>query len=241
MQISNVPGKVQLPFASSAGAGYIRTVPVPYQIGITPGAASFTDGFPPLNFLAPTAGGVAPSGEDFNGLLNVITAIQQWQSDGGLFPYDSAFSTAVGGYPKGAVLLASAGTGIWFSQVDNNTSNPDTGGANWDYIQIGSNANTRSGHTYTVPDWFWIDRARGFFAQYVQTTIATGNGDVVTLPTSFTSAILHVTGMDFGGGAHSLGWAKNGTSLSTIKAYGRDPTASGAYANTAWGALVFGV
>lgn len=128
MQASNVPSKIQLPFAF---AGDKVTIPVPSQIPITDGRASFTTGFPPLNATPLSAGGVAPFWTDFNGVLNQITAIQQWQSAGGLFKYDAAFSTSVGGYPKGAVLSDSAGTGSWLSIVDNNTTNPDTGGAGW--------------------------------------------------------------------------------------------------------------
>src|SRR5574340_119594 len=98
MLASNIPSKIQLPFASS---GTKNTIPVPSQIGITPGAASYTDGFPPLTFTALTAGGIPPDGADVNGVLNAITAIKQWQSAGGHFKYDSAFSTAIGGYPAG--------------------------------------------------------------------------------------------------------------------------------------------
>lgn len=129
MLSSAIPGKILLPFATS---GSKRAIPVASQIGITAGAASYTDGFPPLTFLAPASGGVPPSGQDFNGVLNAITAVQQWQSAGGLFAYDSAFSTAVSGYPKNAVLQKLDGTGTWRSLVDSNTANPDTGGANWE-------------------------------------------------------------------------------------------------------------
>ncbi len=128
MQASNVPSKIQLPFATS---GDKVTIPVPSQIPITDGRASFTTGFVPLNATPLSAGGVAPFMSDMNGVLNQVTAIQQWQSAGGLFKYDAAFSASVGGYPKGAVLSDTAGTGSWLSIVDNNTTNPDTGGAGW--------------------------------------------------------------------------------------------------------------
>ena len=50
------PVPFAVPFGASAGAGYIRTIPVASQISITPGAASLTDGFVPLNFVDPLAG-----------------------------------------------------------------------------------------------------------------------------------------------------------------------------------------
>jgi len=131
MQSSNIPLKIQIPFANSAGSSYKNTIPQASQIGITNGKASLTDGFPPLTFQPISSGGIPPFGADFNGILYEITAIQQWQEAGGMFPYDSSFSTTIGGYPKGAVLQAAAFGGLWVNTIENNTSNPDTGGAGW--------------------------------------------------------------------------------------------------------------
>jgi len=126
MQSSNIPSKIPLPFAYAAGGSYKNTIPVASQIGITNGRASLTDGFPPLTFTPIGAGGVPPFGSDMNGILNEITAIQQWQEAGGFFPYDSAFSTAIGGYPKGAIIQSSYLNGLWVSSVENNTTDPDS-------------------------------------------------------------------------------------------------------------------
>lgn len=128
MQSSNIPSKIPLPFAN---AGTKRTIPTASQIGITPGAASLTDGFPPVTFTPIAAGGVPPAGADFNGIFNVITAIQQWQSAGGMFPYEAAFAAAIGGYPKGAILMAANLANFWVNQTESNSTNPDTGGAGW--------------------------------------------------------------------------------------------------------------
>ncbi|WP_146196884.1 gp53-like domain-containing protein [Achromobacter pulmonis] len=128
MQASNAPTKSAVPFANS---GTKNTIPVPSQIGVTPGLASFTDGFPPLTMTPLAAGGVPPYGADFNGILNFLSAAVRWSQAGGGYGYDAAFSTAVGGYPKGAVLSAASGNGKWLNLVDNNTTNPDSGGANW--------------------------------------------------------------------------------------------------------------
>jgi hypothetical protein len=131
MLASQIPAKFNIPFANSAGVGYIRTIPQASQVSITPGAASLTDGFPPLTFTAIGAGGVPMSGQDMNGILNEITANQQWLQAGGMAVYDSAFSSAIGGYPNGAVLRMANNNGIWVSTVDNNTTNPDASGAGW--------------------------------------------------------------------------------------------------------------
>lgn len=136
MQSSNIPSKIPLPFAYAAGGSYVNPIPTASQIGVVNGRASLHDGFPPLTFTPIGAGGVPPFGSDMNGILNEITAIQQWQQAGGMFFYDSAFSTIIGGYPKGAILQATSASGLaygglWISTVENNTSNPDTGGAGW--------------------------------------------------------------------------------------------------------------
>lgn len=128
MLASNNPARIPLPFANS---GSKNTIPTASQIGITPGAASLTDGFPPLTFTQLAAGGVPPNGRDFNGILNLLSANTQWANAGGGAKYDAAFSAAVGGYPKGAKLINSTNDGYWTSTTDGNTTNPETGGAGW--------------------------------------------------------------------------------------------------------------
>jgi len=146
MQLTNAPAKIVEAFAvnaaASGGYGGKRTVPVPSQIGVTPGAASFNDGFPPTTMTPLTDGGVVMSGLDMNGALNQISAPVVWSNVGASFQYDSVFSAAIGGYPKGAQLLNAAGTGFWLSVVDNNTTDPDTGGAGW--VPFGSGASVSS-------------------------------------------------------------------------------------------------
>jgi hypothetical protein len=128
MLSSEIPARIPLPFADS---GTKNAIPTASQIGITPGAASLTDGFPPLTFTPIASGGIPPAGADFNGILNMITAVQQWQSAGGIFKYDATFSTAIGGYPAGAVLMGSDNATQWLNLADNNTTDPETSPANW--------------------------------------------------------------------------------------------------------------
>lgn len=137
MQLSNAPTQIVLPFAAD-DATKTSPFPVPSQIPFTPGAASFTDGFPPLTALDPSAGGIGPSKADFNGALFAMSSIDNWASAGGTFPYNAGFQTAVGGYPKGAVIQQASGGGLWFCTVDNNMSDPDTGGGGWVPINAGA-------------------------------------------------------------------------------------------------------
>lgn len=130
MKIANIPSKFAIPFASSAGSGYIRTIPQT-PTG-TAGQASLQQGFPPENFSPVSAGGVPPFGQDFNGLLNQVTSWNQWQGTGAFPPYDSAFQTAIGGYPQNSCVGSAVTVGlVWMSLVDDNLTNPDAGGAGW--------------------------------------------------------------------------------------------------------------
>ena len=137
MQSSQIPSKFQIPFANGAGSGYIRQIPVASQISVTPGAASLTDGFPPLTFIPEGSGGIPPFGQDMNGILKEITAWIQWGNAGAPVIYDATFSAAIGGYPKGTILTSAAGGSWWLSTAENNLSNPDTGGAGWQYLSYG--------------------------------------------------------------------------------------------------------
>ena len=151
MKLSDLPSETfPIAFGASAGGGYIRQVPINSQIGITNGAASLTDGFPPLTFLPVGSGGVPPFGQDFNGILNQITQWTQWQNAGGLATYISAFSTAIGGYPKGAILSSSSTAGlVWLNTVDDNTTNPDSAGVGW--IPMATSVAVQSNqYTYAV-------------------------------------------------------------------------------------------
>lgn len=135
MQLSNAPGQLVLPFAN---AGSKNTIPVPSQIGSTPGAASYTDGFPPLTMTAISAGGVPPSGLDMNGVLFAMSAADVWFCAGAGFRFNAGFAASIGGYPIGSQVLRANNSGYWLCIVDNNTNDPEGAGAGW--IPLGSNA-----------------------------------------------------------------------------------------------------
>lgn len=181
MLSSDIPAKFSKAFASTATGTYKRAIPV---TSADPNAASLNLGFPPNTFVDEGAGGVPPDGRDFNGLLNQDTAWAWWQAAGGAVLFDSAFSTAVGGYPKYAVLASTTLGRMWQSQVDNNTVNPDSGAsANW---------KAYGGATAGGPGTGYRVSADGFIQQWGNVAVTSGSNSVTmsfTFPIPFLSEV----------------------------------------------------
>lgn len=123
MQDSQIPTKFSIPFANTSA--YKNTIPLN---STQTQAASFATGFPGVNFTAIGAGGIPNLMQDFNGILNEVTAWQQWQAAGNPVPFDNNFQNAIGGYPFGAILSSATNPipyNNWLSLTDNNFVNPD--------------------------------------------------------------------------------------------------------------------
>ena len=182
MQSTTIPNKISIPFASSGGH---NTIPATSQAMTNPGAASYPDGFPAVTRQPIASGGIPPSGLDMNGVLFDITSIQQFQSAGGLFKYDSAFASAVGGYPKGATLLSSDGVRTWRSSVEGNMTDPDGASAAGWFVCSGNSTAYKSGNGYIMfPSGIILQ-----WGQFIQNEGAnTPTSYSVTLPTTFPNA-----------------------------------------------------
>lgn len=87
--------------------------------------ASYDAGFPPVTMILKAAGGLPPKGQDMNQILFELSAIARWMNAGASYPFDATFAAAVGGYPKGAVVPTSNGTGYWLNQTENNSATPE--------------------------------------------------------------------------------------------------------------------
>lgn len=191
MQASSIPAKFPIPFAKNAGSGYIRTIPEASQIGIQAGAASLNDGYPPTTM---TVGGTPPFGQDMNGILNLVTAWNQWQQAGGPIPYDATFQTAIGGYPKGAIVESATTSGkFWMSTADNNATNPDASGAGWLLVvnnvgQFPSSLTTNGWKKYPDPN-----SPTGYFIeQWGEVSTANPGTPTVNFPIAFPNVVFHV-------------------------------------------------
>lgn len=142
MTRAGAPAKFSIPWGNSATGGFINyPIPTPSQIPFTACLASLTDGFPPKTMQSVASGGCAPFGQDINGILKQITQWNQQTGMGAAPAWDSSFESSIGGYPEGAILSqASNPSCLWISSTDNNSSDPDTGGANWTGVCPGGGA-----------------------------------------------------------------------------------------------------
>jgi hypothetical protein len=181
MLAAQIPAKFPIPWGLNAQSGNIRSIPVLSQQSVQAGAASLQDGFPANTFTPPSAGGTPPFGQDFNGIVQQVTAWLRWLQAGGSLVYDPAFVAAppsgMGGYPLGAVLESALYPGVtYYNAVDGNTTNPDQGGAGW----IGNGA--------TAGDVKWRPTNENLLSQgWVQanaTTIGSSNSGASQLASS---------------------------------------------------------
>lgn len=203
------------PFGAGAAGGFITyPLPVASQIAITPGAASLTDGFPPLNMQDPVSqGGVPPFGQDMNGLARMLSAYCVWLQAGMGFYYDATFATANGGYAIGAQLQSTTNDALqWLNTVDGNMTDPDD------------------------PDYAigWIALTAG--GEYLSTTAAAGSTHDFN-PAGFTPAVSYIdidttagnatiTGIDGGFNGRKLVITNTGANLLTLAITGSSAPAN---------------
>jgi|GEM_PF-2240899 Tail fiber protein gp37 C terminal. len=124
MKLADKPRQLGVPFAVN---GTKNTVPFEStQNTKEKGIATYDSGFPPITMTAIAAGGIPPQGNDFNGVLNDITAAIRFAQAGGLYTYNAAFSSSISGYAAGSLVLSSDGMKIWWNTVDGNVTDPDS-------------------------------------------------------------------------------------------------------------------
>lgn len=190
MQLNGQPPKLELPLANDTAAR--AAIPATTN---SPGRATQLEGFPPLTRTDPLAGGIPPDGLDMNGMLYLVSAVTRWVTAGGKFQFDGTWSGSpnVAGYPKGATVLNTAGTGEYRNLVDGNTTDPNSGGANWarEY-SLGTSQYIR------LP---YIDASSGVASEWIVqigvaavTVSAVGGTTTVTLPIAFPNAGLAAFG-----------------------------------------------
>jgi len=142
----DAPDKITIPFANS---GSKNTIPTAVSAGDDDNQASYTDGFPEVTMTPKSAGGKPPKGRDMNGILYALSKAIQYTQAGMLFKFDSSFASAISGYNKGALLLQNDESGIWVSDTDGNTNNPETQDG-WHPLDTGKASFTVAGANITM-------------------------------------------------------------------------------------------
>jgi hypothetical protein len=142
MQNSNRPRRLIKPFGAAAGSGFIRSVP---NDAASDGAASYEQGFPPETFQPVASGGKPPSGADMNGVLYDVSGNAYAFAAGMPAMYDAAYTSAIGGYPRYALLASTTPGRFYQSTVENNTTDPDgSGSSGWTAVISPSTGGTSS-------------------------------------------------------------------------------------------------
>lgn len=118
------PKLLSKPWASD---GLKNNIPAERNGELAQEAATYAEGFPSITMTPISVGGKPPSGKDMNGVLYEISAHTVWQNQGGRYRFDQSFCDAIGGYPKGAVLINDTLDTEYISLVDANTHNPNSG------------------------------------------------------------------------------------------------------------------
>ncbi|WP_426577674.1 hypothetical protein ACP179_06300 [Xenorhabdus stockiae] len=114
------PNLIPKPFAQN---GQKDAIPTNHKSDLPSQKATWDTGFPQITMMPVTAGGLPPSGRDFNGILNQISENVVYLSQGGKFKYSQEYADSTGGYPKGAILQSDDETREFQSLTDNNKIN----------------------------------------------------------------------------------------------------------------------
>ncbi|WP_273761521.1 hypothetical protein [Aeromonas hydrophila] len=142
-----------------------------------------------------------------NQILFELSSLARWASAGAINRFDSAFSTAIGGYPQDAQVLSNDGKTVWRSNVNNNTNDPNSVTTGWvkvaddiaSILALGTAAYKSVGNgTNQIPDMsfftggllpqFWQKLPNGLTIQGGAATLTGGSsGSNVTMPIPFAS------------------------------------------------------
>lgn len=191
------PTPLKEPIAFAVDPANIHTIPFDSQIATDPRQTSFADGLTPATMLAIAAGGLAPYGQDFNGIFKELSAHIRFIGAGGQYRFNSTLATYLGGYDAGTVLQSDDGLNAYVSTINNNTGNFNTNpaliGTDWvawageaveNYPAV-SQSDAETGTSTTLSSWTAL-RVRQAIVAYVTggyTSANSGTDWYITLPT----------------------------------------------------------
>lgn len=185
-----------------AASGQKNDIPID-SVSSSDGLAAYDVGFPAVTMVPKMAGGKPPRGRDFNGILYDLSSGMQYSQVGMHYPFNQAFCDAIGGYPKGSIILGRDGVTLWQSTIDSNTTDPDSAGASgWaKVIDIATEQDIQD----RTPGKL-VDAAGLSYARFPTTKIFESSGSF-TVPAGVTKVRVRVVG---GGGGSAGGNASAG-------------------------------
>lgn len=90
--------------------------------------ATLKDGFPLVTMTPQDAGGIAPNGQDFNGILYGITTDTVHRQKGLRIQFDPNYAAKIGGYSAGSIIASNDYQRDYISLIDNNLTDPNGSG-----------------------------------------------------------------------------------------------------------------
>lgn len=87
---------------------------------------TWNDGSPLITLIPIEDGGKAPKGQDFNGVMNVVTEHGIFIQNGNRYKWSADVVTNFGGYAKDSIVQSDDGLREYISLIDNNATNPNS-------------------------------------------------------------------------------------------------------------------
>ena len=191
------------------------TFPIP-STTTTSGWASLDAGFTSVNMTVLAAGGIPPFGQDFNGILKMLSTSAQNYESGNVPVWSSDFATDISGYPQYA-LVQYGGT-YYTSSTDDNTTTPGASGSEWvgllegyateTYVEQGIVAGLGLAKYNSDPGYSTLPG--GMIIQYGTSASGSEGGGSVSFPIAFPSACISVTISEDSAGATWPGTGSGG-------------------------------
>lgn len=168
-------------WAEDASSGTI-TYPIPATT-TTSGRAALGTGFTSVNMTPIAAGGVPPFGQDFNGILKMLSTSAQNYEAGNVPVWSSDMATDISGYPEYA-LVQYEGT-YYVSTADGNITTPGATDASWQSLFDGYATETWVNGTFVSGTTGYEIKPNGKIEQWGEYTTTSTGLLTVSFPTSF--------------------------------------------------------
>lgn len=117
------PTFIPIAFAANGLKNPIQKTRQPTQ---DPQDMTWNDGSPLITLTPIEDGGKAPKGQDFNGVMNVVTEHGIFIQNGNRYKWSADVVTNFGGYAKDSIVQSDDGLREYISLIDNNATNPNS-------------------------------------------------------------------------------------------------------------------